>query len=448
MRRFGGSTTRVFHLSIWGLVIGWVAGVPHEVEPHVCTYGQWSDPILVEPATPVLNATRFPALPIAATSTDGASSLREFDSKPYVVGVAGYETMHAPPDSSWPATWPPHLRVLQLGGRQLEVTPGNAHWYAYPRAAMDGAVLHVIWAEPDTAVPLSRRDVPREEPRFRTLWYAQLRSGNWSQPLRIFRAMSIKWDPLNASQMVIGGGHIGVAFAAEDSTSEMLVYLRAAASPTAKWQARVWRFLGPLGYVDMAAGDSGRLAIAFVRAPEPPERGENFLFVTNSTDGGSAWSSPRRISRPTEEPAIEPHVFLRGTTVNVVWTSQPVGQFTDGVVWTANVNPDGKDIGPHPALPLSGVTNGSRVAVDACGTVHFIVRQYKPRGESIAYVRYDRKGWTAIEYPFEVRVSQPSIAVVGDVVRLVWSSVDNAAVPRATLMTATLSITPKRGHPP
>lgn len=423
---------------------------------RACTYGSWSAPAIIESAIPALEATRFPALAsVAGGSIPGAS--QSAGSIGDVVGVAGYEMIDPYADSTWPGVWPPQLRVLRKDGR-AEPAPSGTHWYAHPRAATDGdGVLHVMWAEPDLAPPPRRSDVYRDSSRFRTLdgplfrsvWYAYLRDGTWSQPAQVFRTSSLEWHPHVASQLVIDkAGRLGIAFPAEDSTSSMLVYLSAAPSRTPEWGSRVWRFRGGVGYAAIASNDEGRLAIAVVKAPEPPESGMNFLNVMQSTDTGSTWSPPRRVSRGTEEPAIEPHVFLRETMVDVVWTSQPVGEFTDGVAWRASLNPDGRDVSPGPGLRLAGTTNGSRVAVDACGTVHFVVPQYKPPRGTIAYARYDRNGWTPIEYPFDVPVSQPSIAVVGDTVRLIWSSVDTGAVPRATLMTATLPITAVSGPPP
>ncbi len=416
-----------------------------------CTYGPWSAPTVIEPPIAMLNATRFPVI---ATVT-GAGHTRPSSQQPGlisdVVGVAGYEAIDPWPEASWPGAWPPQLRVFRARQNVSVPPPNGAHWYAYPRAATDRhGVLHVVWAEPDTAPPVSRRDVRRgvmgEDPRFTAVWYAQLRDGEWSQPSVVFRAYNVKWHRQVASQLVIeSGARLRIAFPADDSTGSSLVYLHAESSSRApEWHSRVWRFQGGVGYADLGAGEDGRLAIAVVKAPEPPETGRDFLYVTYSADSGSTWSSPKRISRPTEEPAREPHVFLRDTVVNVVWTSQPYGSFTDGVVWNANVRPQGVDVRQRTALRLSGATNGSRVAVDPCGTVHFVVRQYSPsaRASIIAYARHGKAGWSAIEHPFELPGHQPSIAVVRDTVRLIWSSLDQqSSPPKATLMTATLPVT-------
>jgi hypothetical protein len=419
------------------------------VHARSCVYGQWSAPTVIESATPALNATRFPVLAAVAAGEKARHASGRPGSIGDVVGVAGYEAIDPRADLGWPGVWPPQLRVLRTGDKLSGPPSKEAYWYAYPRAATDSeGVLHVMWAEPESAPSASRRDVRRsviggDDPRFRTLWYAQLRDGRWSQPAQIFRTYGIEWHPQVSSQLLIDtAGRLRIAFPANDSTSSTLVYLGAATPRTPQWRSQVWRFMGGVGYADLATGERGRLALAVIKPPEPPESGRDLLYVMHSADGGSTWSALRRISRSAQEPAIEPHVFLRDTIVNVVWTSQPVGHFTDGIVWNASLVPEADDVRLSSGLPLSGATNGSRVAIDACGTVHFVVRQYKPPdGEVIAYARYDRNGWTPIEYPFEVGVSQPFIAVIRDTVRLLWSSVRRDSWPPiASLMTASMPI--------
>jgi hypothetical protein len=234
-------------------------------------------------------------------------------------------------------------------------------------------------------------------------------------------------------------GRIAVAFSTNDSTGGSLVYLYANASDAARWSTRVWRFSAGLGYADLAT-DSRNVAIAYVRAPDPPDAGANVLYLLRSVDGGATWTQPQRISQAAEQPALEPHAFVRDSLVTILWTSQARESFTGGVLWRTNLGVRRSEIGPKTSTPLPGITNASQAAIDACGTVHFVVREYRPTGSVIAYTRYEQTAWTRFEYPFDTPATHPSIAIGGDTVRLIWSSLDKAPVPNATLLAAALPI--------
>jgi hypothetical protein len=411
-----------------------------------CAYREWSDPTPLESSRPVLSATRFPVL-----SSMGAGLTPSHEQRTpisYVVGVAGYEAIEQGADSSWPGVWPPQLRVLPAPNTPIQPLPNGPHWYAYPRGVTDyDGALHIVWADANEPPPVNREEVRGKEVRFRSLWYAQLRDGLWSKPVAIFRALSLNWHSLTSSELVVdGAGRLGITFAADDSTGSMLVYLSALSSRTPTWRSHVWRLVAPVTYADVSAGDSGRLAIAFVSAPTPPDTGRDGVYLTQSIDGGATWSSPRRISQTAEQPAIEPHVFVRDSVAEVVWTSQPIASFTGGTVHAVRANLYSAAVNRGAVLPLGGITNGSRAVADECGTVHVVVRALTANGSRIAYSRFASNRWSPIEYPVEARASHPSIAIAGDSLRLIWSSLDTSSgMPSGTLMTATLPLGRRNG---
>lgn len=400
-----------------------------------CTYGQWAAPASIESTLPALRATRFPTIARAASITRGT---RSSSSSRYVVGVAGYEATALDQEYPWPAVWPPELRIYDETGKRLS-PPAGAHWFAYPRGAVDSrGALHVLWAEPDSAVP--RRSYRGEEPRLHSIWYAQFRNGTWSRPARIFRSRVVKWDPLSASQLVVDfSGLLSVVFGAEDSTGWTLVHLSAVAADTPRWRARVWRFATPVVYASIATSKV-HLAIAFIRAGDGADERPNVVYVMHMRRGDSGWSSPRAVSQPPQEPAIEPHIFARDSVFTVIWTSQPASSFAGGAVWRARLNAEWQ-AELQGSLRLEGITNSSSAAIDACGTAHFVVRNYTPAGARLAYARNDHNGWTSVTYPF-ASVSHPDLAASGDTLRLIWSSLNESSLggPTARLMTSILPI--------
>jgi hypothetical protein len=235
---------------------------------------------------------------------------------------------------------------------------------------------------------------------------------------------------------------MAIAFGAEDQSGSTLVLLRAGGPTNSAWATREWSLSTPVAYASIAA-DEDRLAIAFVRGGDPPTAEANALFVINSSDGRS-WTEAKQASGPDQQPAIEPHIFLRDTVIDVIWMAQPDGGFTKGRVWSAALGLDGSDISERSVLPLEGVTNWSTAAQDACGAIHFAVRQYTPAaGTRIAYARHGSAGWTEISFLAGVgSATQPSIASTSEGFRLIWSSVRESPteLPTAALMSATLSV--------
>jgi hypothetical protein len=120
--------------------------------------------------------------------------------------------------------------------------------------------------------------------------------------------------------------------------------------------------------------------IAYV-AGGPPGTGvgDNAVFVTESTDDGSTWSSPRLISGPEDGPAFELQlVETPNTDLHLVWISEaPQGRLLrhirssdGGRTWSK----------PDDTAPPQGF-RALRVAADACGAIHVIYDHWLANGE-------------------------------------------------------------------
>jgi hypothetical protein len=416
------------------------------VRPGGCVYGHWTTAQPLEVPVSTLSATR---IPIAALGYDDGTR-RVPAVRGYVVGVVGYEAVELERPYPWKRTWPPQLRALRLDGSSVG-SPSGAFLYAYPRAALDrGGVLHVLWGDTGDTLPRDPRRYGNRGPVLRALWYARWRSGRWSTPQRIYTARQIHWDEFVASALIVDAAQgLHVAFAAIDSVGSALVHLSSDATDPRVWRASVSRPENLPTYVALAAGGSRTLALAFVSTLTSPVPRDDALFVIRSLDNGASWSQPRLVTRETEEPALEPHVFFRGQTVELLWTAQPVGRFTDGRVWHATLAADGTDLAPRSALTLSGATTGSRAAMDACGTLHLVLKEFRhvggPEGRSeLAYARFAQDHWTALEYPFPIPSGHPSMVAIGDALHLFWNQVPRFTpgdVPVSTVLHAVLPIT-------
>jgi hypothetical protein len=414
--------------------------------PPACRYGPWSPVIALEEPGSVLRATRFPIAAMRASEDPLLLRAASSRTQGYVVGVAGYEAAQLTRDYPWERTWPPQLRVLGFDGSRHDGPPGR-FWFAYPRAATDAAgVLHVVWAEPKEDVPQDFRSMHGQEARLRSVWYAQMRSGRWSQPQLIYRTQSISWDPLSASRLVVDrrdGLHI--AFASDDSTSWGMVYLHAPAATHRTWRAFAWRREIPVGYVDLAVGGRDHVAIAFVSAIGSPAPRDNVLFVTESRDGGATWSEGGAVTTAMDEPAIEPHIFADSVgALQLVWTHQAIESFADGRIWHATRQSNETRFTDRVALVLHGATGASRAAVDACGATHLVVHAYREQRSDLQYARFADGRWSPLERPFSMPGSEPSLIATGHLVHMVWNvgptQASQSSIPISNTVHATLPV--------
>lgn len=390
-----------------------------------CTYGTWTAPTSLDSLRPTMTALHFRTLALSPQPIGNEQS--RSGQVAYVVGVAGFLPLTLSRNillpATQPITWPPQMRVVRSDGATLE-RPRGDFWFAYPRAVVDDAgTLHVVWAEPDIPLPSDPRSVNGQVPTLHSVWYAALQSGRWSQPVRIYRGESLEWDDTRTSQLVRDPENgLGVAFSVADSLPG-IVYLTAPSTPERRWRSTRIRQQTSAGYLDLAAGSDRRLAIVFTAGVAVPEERVDVVFLTRSRDGGRTWSEAAQVSGPTEEPAIEPHVFIdRTAAARLVWVQQPQGSFVGGKLWYVALSDSGRQSTHTLALPVDMMTSHSEAAMDACGTVHLFTIAYRQDGNELRYARATSDGWTAWMRPFALPGGRVSIAASDDTVHLIWSS--------------------------
>lgn len=390
----------------------------------VCAYGVWTPTTIVEAPTSMLSATRLVSAAISSgvqrhrLRREGAADVG------YLVGVAGFEAVVLTRPYTWPSTWPPRLRVLRLDGTTID-GPAGAWWFAYPRAVTDAfGTVHVVWAEPVDHLPVDPTILRGALPPLRAVWYASLRSGVWSSPRRIHHDGLIRWDDATASRLILDGqNRLHMAFAADDSSGWGMVYLSASAAPVREWHSVRWHLAAGVAYLDLAIGPTNRAAIVFASAIASPRQRDNVLFLTQSMDDGSQWTPLSAISSPSEEPAIEPHVFWdRPSALKLQWVHQRADSFTGGRMLYAKLTGTQNRRTETRALSLVGATGRSRAAIDACGTIHVVTQAYLRGGTELRYARVTDNGWTALGRPVDEPASHPSISVSGQLVHLFWHS--------------------------
>jgi hypothetical protein len=164
-----------------------------------------------------------------------------------------------------------------------------------PRAASDGAIVHVIWGE--TADTTARADIYVTE-----LWYARYgKNGQWSKPERILSAETIFWNGIVPALRLIDGEPTLAVAAGEKATSTVhrgVAFLRRVSG---EWRTSWISTYGPLPS-DVIAVPSGRnrLTLAFIGTViglygQPSQ--DNSVFVARSRDDGASWTVPVAIER-------------------------------------------------------------------------------------------------------------------------------------------------------
>jgi len=173
--------------------------------------------------------------------------------------------------------------------------PPGASTMRLPRAASDGAIVHVIWGE--TADTTARADVYVTE-----LWYARYgKNGQWSKPERVLSAETIFWNGTVPALRLIDGEPMLAVAVGEKATSNVhrgVAFLRRVSGA---WRTSWISTYGPLPS-DVMAAPSGRnhLTLAFIGAViglhgQPSQ--DNSVFVVRSRDDGITWTTPVAIER-------------------------------------------------------------------------------------------------------------------------------------------------------
>ena len=127
------------------------------------------------------------------------------------------------------------------------------------------------------------------------------------------------------------------------------------------------------------------------------------LSHVRSADGGSSWSKPARVNRPSDRlsahhPGENPQIVAMGDRLIVVWTQQRPGAHRGGVLATA-VSDDGGatwKAGNTPAPPKVGSQTFAEFATDG-QTVHMAWLDSREGRQGLRYARSSDRGetWSA-----------------------------------------------------
>jgi hypothetical protein len=182
----------------------------------------------------------------------------------------------------------------KMRGRGVPRPPG-ASAMRMPRAASDGANVHVIWGE--TADTTARADIFVTE-----LWYARYgKNGQWSTPERVFSAQTIFWNSTVPALRLIDGEPMVAVAAGETGTSNLHKGVAVVRRVSGEWRTSWISTYGPLPSDVIAAPSGGNhLTLAFVGAViglhgQPSQ--DNSVFVARSRDDGVSWTAPVAIER-------------------------------------------------------------------------------------------------------------------------------------------------------
>ncbi len=387
-----------------------------------CRYGSWSPPRSIESPTPMLAALHFFALALEPPPANDEQRAATRMPTGYVVGNAGYLAIEFA-RRGWPLLWPPRLRTFRLDGVAV-AAPTGQFWFAHPRAAVDArGTLHVVWAEPDEAIPPDPATLDGRTPTLRSLWYATLRAGKWNRAERIYRADELQWDEYAASRLLVDArDSVHIAFAGRDSSHFRVIYLSGSGAPGRPWHARTWKRFGT-SYLDLALDSGGRVALAIIDGSTSSDFRPNVLFLTRSGDWGRTWTDFVEVTERDTDPAIEPHVFFdRNAGLHLSWVQRSLGGFTGGGIWHATITEANRPLATFLALPEHEMTSHSRAALDGCGTLHVVTQLYRNGRSEFMYARTTRTGWSEWSHPFSLPGGQAVLVARGDQLHIVWST--------------------------
>ena len=299
--------------------------------------------------------------------------------------------------------------------------------FAYPRSVVDrDGVLHVVWAEPDSADRRGLSDQNLHRMQFTTLWHAMFHDGRWSRPVAIYHAGEILWDVTNASKLIAdSSGALALAFGANprDHGGSVMAYLR---FERHLWSVHELPFdLSPPIYVDLAALGPRQIVIAYVTtnpAIHNVKQPSNQLYVVRSTDAGQTWGDRMPLSQWEQGLAYQPRVVVDNKgTVHAVWIAGQNPHTLEAGALLHAISTDGSHWTAELAAPFSGLVSELQIAVDECDMVHVMITRVENGGLMLHHVRMPIAGVRTEDLPFaEPLFGPPSIMMDSGDLRVVW----------------------------
>jgi len=360
-----------------------------------CQYPSWSTPVLW-PGVKSGSVISWPSLAVGKSGT-------------YIVGndIAVLDDQPAP---SRP------LIALNLDGASLG-KPLRGNFFAFPQAVVDlEGVLHVLWAEPDTTEPISRRDFRSLWTELKSVWHsAYVPETGWTEAREFYRTAHRIWWQQDLSGAVLDAfGGLHVAFVDDHGPSESLVH---AVFEQGKWRIGAVPTSGALtGYSSIAVSPNGEVYIAYIGPDRSTVRGQNLstdansVFLVHSPNGGRSWNSPSRVSRSGQNQATSLRALVSpDKKVHLIWGQNLSGGLAAEVLRHVVSDDRGETWSLPDDLDIpDGARNDLRVAIDEHGTIHvvygewFIPDQEQDRGSerrSLIHAPWDKK-WGEPSSPF------------------------------------------------
>lgn len=223
--------------------------------------------------------------------------------------------------------WDKDEPLIAIGpeGKKMPVPSGN-HSFSYPRVLADSSgTVHLLWA--DTSMPL----VQSEASNFTTIWYAQFKHGQWSDPNLILKAREINWEPNETSRFYSdSNGVIHLLFITNkkypDGNGNIRAYtgMMHLYKNKENWHKKFWagQRSWACPYVDLATNPNNELYMSCIGPDFNTPNDQNSVFFSSSDDNGANWAKSQLISLsgPELKRAIEPQiVYTSGGTIHLVW---------------------------------------------------------------------------------------------------------------------------------
>lgn len=272
--------------------------------------------------------------------------------------------------------------------------PAGSFLFLSPRIAADkSGRLYLFWAEPDSAGPLNRRDVPMAMLRLRSLWYAVYTSQTGWTSARLLYTASHRLDwrvEAFADPVVSANGTVQLVVPGFSET----LYIRAA-----NGEATAWPIAGfhSTMYAALQLSGHARLAVAYIAGNFRDGRDETAIYLTTSADNGRHWSPSRiifssELRRPNQVKLLADPT---GDTLYAVWTMLDQARFSVSGAAIATSS-DGGDRWSSPAIAATQAVIRFEAARDGCGTVH-VVFDHWGRGAMHGHLDYMcwHGGWAA-----------------------------------------------------
>lgn len=147
-------------------------------------------------------------------------------------------------------------------------------------------VIHAVWYSPRSDSTASDND--------RTVWYAELKDGQWSAPKSLFSADQLDWSGASASVLLADSGDVHIVFSFARSNQTGIAYLRRLKG---NWKVSETNIGGLPSQpsVQVLPGDSILVAFARVGAPGARVRNGQHVFALRAAAEDTVWPVATRV---------------------------------------------------------------------------------------------------------------------------------------------------------